>query len=321
MFFQENTFDDLLNEAFRRLHEDGVPGSASRGKYVELTGVLFKLHNPLSRLSRSEAKGRPFSCIGELFWYLAGRDDVAFIRYYLPEYAENAEEDGTLRGAYGPRLFPAGQPSQIEQILHALTIQNSTRRAVMQLFSASDIEIGQRYREIPCTTTIQFLIRDERLECIVSMRSNDAFKGFPHDVFCFTMIQEMVARALDVDCGTYHHFVGSFHLYEGDVQKSQSYLDEGFQSELAMPAMPAGNAFSYVESFVQKMTAIRLGGGLDAIGTDLPEYWNDLLRLLVAYHHSLELPVIDEVQAALHDPTYFPFVERRKIVPRPGQTE
>ncbi len=100
MFLEDNTFDDLLNQVFRRLHADGQVGRATRGQFIELTGVLCKLYNPRSRLSRSEAKGRPFSSIGELFWYLSGRNDLEFIRYYLPDYVKDAEDDGTLHGAY-----------------------------------------------------------------------------------------------------------------------------------------------------------------------------------------------------------------------------
>lgn len=317
MFLQANTFDDLLIEAFKCLHQQGNAGTASRGSFVELTGVLLKLENPRARISRSEAKGRPFSCIGELFWYLSGRNDLEFMKYFLPDYVNDAELDGTLHGAYGPRLYPPDRPNQIDQVINALIQNNTTRRAVIQLYSSEDIPVDVRYKEIPCTTTIQFLIRGNLLECLVSMRSNDAFKGFPHDVFCFTMIQEMIARKLGIECGMYHHFVGSFHLYASDVAKSEDYLAEGYHSETAMPPMPDGDQFPIVGPFLEKMEKIKSGGRKSAIDADLPEYWNDLLRLLVAYHHSQELDVIDAVQSQLHEKSYFPFVERRKITARP----
>lgn len=317
MLIVENSLDDLLNRAFSILHSDGNATQATRGSFVEITGVLLKLTNPRARLSRSEAKGRPFSCIGELFWYLSGRDDLEFIEYFIPTYADDAESDGTLHGAYGPRIFPANRESQIRQVIQALTENRETRRAVIQIFSSSDIPIDKRYKEIPCTTTVQFLIRKNLLECIVTMRSNDAFKGLPHDIFCFTMIQEMVARSLNIECGTYHHFVGSLHLYDCDVKKSQEYLDEGFHTDLPMPPMPEGDQFQYVGMFLKKMEEIRKGGQLDCIGSDLSEYWNDLLRLLVAYNQSENPDYINQVHEALINKSYFPFVERRKTVKRP----
>ena len=61
------------------------------------------------------------------------------------------------------------------------------------------------------------------------MRSNDAFKGLPHDVFCFTMLQEIFARTLGVHVGVYKHAVGSLHLYDKDRQKANQYLKEGIK--------------------------------------------------------------------------------------------
>ena len=65
----------------------------------------------------------------------------------------------------------------------------------------------------PCTCTLQFLARGVKLDLIVYMRSNDVIKGLPHDIFCFTMLQEIAARRLSLEPGIYKHCVGSLHLY------------------------------------------------------------------------------------------------------------
>lgn len=317
MFISKDSLDDILYEVFQRLHSSGKAAKASRGNFVELTGVLIKLGNPRSRLSRSETKGRPFSCIGELFWYLSGRNDLAFIQYFLDRYAKDAEADGTLRGAYGPRFFPDGQTSQFEQVLNLLRIKPTSRRAVIQLFSSDDIAIGARYNEIPCTTTIQFMIRDNVLECFTTMRSNDAFNGLPHDIFCFTMIQEIIARCLNLEVGTYHHFVSSLHIYEEDVNKSEQYLAEGFHENVPMPEMAKGDPFQIIPAFLEKMERIRKGDGISVLDSSLPEYWNDLLILLIAYHHSREQSVINKTHSLLSNSYYFPFIERRRLAGRP----
>jgi thymidylate synthase len=36
---------------------------------------------------------------------------------------------------------------------------------------------------------------------VTTMRSNDAYLGLPHDVFCFTMLQEIIARSLGREIG------------------------------------------------------------------------------------------------------------------------
>ena len=318
MHLAADTIDDLLHDVFEALHQSGKPAEATKGRFVELIGVSLQLRDPRSRISRSEAKGRPFSSIGELFWYLSGENDLSFIEYFLKAYQESAEKDGLIHGGYGPRLFPKNGPSQIDQVIDRIERKPSTRQAVIQLFDKSDIRVGSNYKDIPCTCTIQYICRDERLSCIVSMRSNDAFKGLPHDIFCFTMLQEMLAKRLDLKLGEYHHFVGSLHLYESDVAVSEEYLEEGWQSEISMPEMPSGNNFLIVKPFLETVKSIRAGKGIAAIHSDLGTYWKDLALLLVAYHQSLDAKAIESIQSEIHEKSYFPFLERRKTVKRPG---
>jgi len=40
---------------------------------------------------------------------------------------------------------------------------------------------------------MQFMVRRRRLHLLTNMRSNDAFIGLPHDIFAFTMLQEIMA--------------------------------------------------------------------------------------------------------------------------------
>ena len=317
MFFAANSIDDLLRSTFEALHDYGKPEKATKGSFVELVGVSLKLGNPRARMSRSEEKGRPFSSIGELFWYLSGRNDLSFIEYFLKAYKKSAEKDGTIHGGYGPRIFPKDTSSQFDQIIDRIEKKRSTRQAVIQLFDRTDVAIGTQYKDVPCTCTIQYLCREQRLSCVVSMRSNDAFKGLPHDIFCFTMLQEMLAKRLNLELGEYHHLVGSLHLYESDVTSSRHYLQEGWQSEIAMPEMPSGDNFAMVPTFLSTINAIQSGKGIAGVDPKLDVYWKDLALLLVAYHHSQDPEMIDDVHAAMSHDTYFPFLERRKMVKRP----
>lgn len=76
----------------------------------------------------------------------------------------------------------------------------------------------------PCLSSLMFNVRDDKLNCIATMRSNDAWLGFPLDVFQFTLFQHLVAAALDLEVGWYQHNVGSMHLYERDREKAEKYI-------------------------------------------------------------------------------------------------
>jgi len=96
-YFVASTVDDLLRLLFEALRTRGTRTSPSRGEATELTGILVELTNPRARLSRTESRGRPFSCLGELCWYLTGSDELAFIQHYIPEYPSTGGWRHSLR--------------------------------------------------------------------------------------------------------------------------------------------------------------------------------------------------------------------------------
>ena len=137
--------------------------------------------------------------------------------------------------------------------------KTESRQAVIQLFDSADL--AGTYKDVPCTCVLQFMIRSGRVDLVVMMRSNDAYFGLPHDVFSFTMLQEIVARILGVEVGGLFAFAGSLHLYDKHVDEANSYLDEGFQGTegAAMPPMPTGDPWPAITVFRRAEKAIRLG--------------------------------------------------------------
>jgi len=187
-----------------------------------------------------------------------------------------------------------------------------SRRAVIQLFDASDI--GARRKEIPCTCTLQFVIRNQRLQMITSMRSNDAFLGLPHDVFTFTMLQEIIARELGVELGPYRHFVGSMHLYDDHREKATRFVGEGWQvTNTAMPPMPIGNPWAQIKKVLQAEKSIRR----NRVGSRDPHvdgYWGDLIRLLQIYRCSKDgdSRQISKLKKRMSTPVYEPYITKRE---------
>lgn len=284
MYIKADKVDDLLRHVLSKLLRISGRITTSRGDAVELTGVLLHLTNPRARLSRTEARGRLFSALGELWWYLAKTNDLRFISYYVPKHYEKESDDGrTVYGAYGPRLFGTRGQDQVANVITLLKERPSSRRAVIQLFDARDI--AKHHTNIPCTCTLQFLVRNGRLEMFTSMRSNDAFIGLPHDVFAFTMLQEIMARTLSVEPGAYKHAVGSLHLYNDHRAGARHFLKEGWQSTVPMPPMPASDPWCSIKTLLRAEQAIRQGHAVNLRALRLAPYWQDLVCLLQIYRH------------------------------------
>jgi thymidylate synthase len=127
-----------------------------------------------------------------------------------------------VNSAYGKRLFYDKQNghTQFQYCLEQLLMDPDTRKAVMVIYAPSDSLDGSK--DNPCTMSIQFLLRRNKLNCIVNMRSNDIWFGKPYDIVFFAFLQERLLVAYNAisficaEMGTYTHFVGSLHAYEKD---------------------------------------------------------------------------------------------------------
>lgn len=278
MEIDSRSIDDALRRAYEALRQEQEILTASRGDFREIRGVTVRLGKPNLRLSRTEMRGRPFSALAELVWYLSGSNRIEPIQAYISKYDENAEDDGTVHGAYGPRLRNWRGRDQLRETINLLRVKPGSRRAAIQLFDSDDGK-GE-YKDIPCTTTLQLIQRSERLDLIVTMRSNDAWIGLPHDIFCFTMIQEIAARDLGVELGNYIHFAGSFHLYENHREATNAFLAEGFQDEIEMPRMPEGDPWPNIEEWIILEEKIRADPATRLRHSQ--SYWRDFGILMQA---------------------------------------
>ena len=149
------TLDDLMREVISDLLTSGAEISPSKGRARERIGAMLTLENPRARLSLTETRGKLFSCLGELFWYLSGHDEVEQIAYYLGRYSEFAESD-RVWGAYGPRLI--GADGQLECVVDILKRKHDSRQAVVQLLRPQ----GPRRRAQERTMYLHYPIHVER---------------------------------------------------------------------------------------------------------------------------------------------------------------
>ncbi len=320
MYLSAETLDDLLLKLYKRLlrkrgYSDIVP---TKGPATEINGVLLQIKNSRARLSRTERKGTLFSCLGEFLWYLAGSNEVEFIKYYIQNYDKFSDDGKTIYGAYGPRLFGLnGTINQVQNVIRTLKENADSRRAVIQLFRGEDLaeNLKVRREDLPCTCTLQFSVRKYQLHAIVMMRSNDAFLGLPHDVFAFTMLQELIARSLGIEVGPYKHAVGSLHIYTEDTNAIQDYLDEGVQERVSMPPMPHGDPWSSVETVLKAEREIRCGRKFSYAHLD--PYWSDIVRLLEIFSYSRDTKQgaqptkIEELKKQMSSPVFDTHINKR----------
>lgn len=140
----------------------------------------------------------------ENLWYLSGRNSMFLLTHYNKNY-HNFADQSLLQGAYGPMIL-----EQIRYVVNSLTKDQDSRQAVISLWRNNPSEAKDR----PCTLNFHFMIRDNRLNMHVTMRSNDAIWGQNYDCPSFSLLLLVVAGSLGVKPGHLYLTANSLHIYE-----------------------------------------------------------------------------------------------------------
>lgn len=277
---------DLLHEPRLR---DGSCGHAR----LERLGVGFTLRDPLRRLVTHPA--RRINLVfhfAEALWYLAGRDDLAYLAYYAPSMRRYSADGLCLTGsAHGPRIFRygGGAGDQWAAAAQAIRDDPDTRCAVIQIFHPREL-LDPGNPDVACTLALQYILLEGRMHAITYMRAGDVYRGMVADVFSFTFLQEMMARQLRVPVGSYTHITGSLRLDQADAPRAGRLVDTSAPAGSvpeSMPALPGGGNRPHLARVLELEQDLRTGRlclGADEVGTlGLPAYWADVVVLFELY--------------------------------------
>ncbi len=221
---------DYANESgrfFLKIFNDlGREGSLTspRGQLVkEIEDYSFNLP-PFVRFQNFEVRKFNLNYLKtEFLWYLKGDRFDLSITESAQIWKDIVNSDGSLNSNYGQYIFRDG--GQFDRIVQLLAQDKDSRRASIVILNRDHVMSDTK--DLPCTYSLNFRIRNNRLNMSVSMRSQDAWFGMGNDIPTFSFIHEMVLNALrrfypSLEYGNYHHHADSFHVY----QRHFSRLDE-----------------------------------------------------------------------------------------------
>lgn len=184
---------------------------------------------------------------------LTGQISVPELMVDTSKVFKNFLDDGIFHGAYGPRIY-----GNLAKIVHQLKKDDSSRQAILTIYN-SDKDLFVDSRDIPCTLTLQYFIRENKLFARTSMRSNDLYLGMPYDFVQFIALQGAIARALDIEMGTYSHTVGSLHIYEQHLREAE-FIKAARITEMPYKHLWSGTTIDEISSDARMI----LGGSIHA---------------------------------------------------------
>ena len=207
--------------------------------------VTICFENPRNRVLFNESRdANPFFHLYESLWMLAGRNDVAPLKYYASTIDQFSDDGKTFNGAYGyrwrkqdiskfwgdDRIRVTKPVDQLDLLIKHLQQKPESRRAVLQMWNVEDdlLKIDSS-KDVCCNLSVCFSVRytDERegqvaeqgespryLDMTVTNRSNDMIWGLlGANVVHFSYLLEYMAEQIGVEVGKQYHFTNNLHVY------------------------------------------------------------------------------------------------------------
>jgi len=299
-----NNFTECYLGLLEKVYTSPEYISKPRGmKVKESLGCTFKIKNPRDRIPY--VPHRNFSMeymIAELLWYISADNSTEWISNYSSFWRKISDDGSTANSAYGARIFKphdriaGGELTQWDFIKKELEEDSDSRRAVIHIRSPWDSLKAKL--DVPCTLTLQFFIRENKLHMITNMRSSDLILGIAYDIPAFTFFQEMLALELGVELGEYIHTSNSLHIYERHFEMVEKILlqDSRAQSDLfcisrgameGLPSLPPTKQLYLLEKEIRNCKSpITISECLDefiSFGVCGEPYWIDWGKILCAH--------------------------------------
>lgn len=238
------TLYDAVNETARDLQVRGITIECNSYQDKELTGedrfvkelmgVAYKIDKPLAQREK-------------MIEYIFGKGEESrkIIRYCKQEIKDrcsgkplNPGNSYKIRSdmwnkfllngkkfayQYAERLW---RNNQFSDVITTLKKDSGTRQAVLSVWNPDlDMDLSKvgGGNRIPCSLNYQFLIRNNRLHCIYSMRSNDFLGHHVIDLYCASGLMEYVVKELkevypELKVGSLTYICGSLHAFHWDLK-------------------------------------------------------------------------------------------------------
>lgn len=225
MLYLDHNINEQWRSALKHVMDYGIEASPRGMKIKELIGYQTRtdmLYPVLTVPGRD--LGYKFMA-AEAAWILSGDNRVSTIAPFSKQISRFSDDGITYHGAYGPKIR-----DQLHYAADALMKDNSTRQAVINIWR----ENPGPTKDVPCTLSVQFIMRNDQLHVIDTMRSSDLWLGWPYDMFNFSMLARYLLLYMGVDweLGKIYLNAGSFHLYKPQWEAADDIINDNVYSSL-----------------------------------------------------------------------------------------
>jgi thymidylate synthase len=181
----------------------------------------------------------PKSCFIETEWMLHGHTNVKWLNERnVNIWDQWADENGDLGPVYGHQLVNFNGINQIENIVKETQSNKHSRRLLCSMWNPNDL---QKMLLPPCHYSFQFVISNNKVDIVVSMRSLDLFIGLPYDMVMYSSILSSFANEFKLQANEVIINAANSHIYQEHFNAVKLYLN---QEKYELPKLLQASKFS-----------------------------------------------------------------------------
>ncbi|OIN83139.1 thymidylate synthase [Francisella sp. TX07-6608] len=187
------------------------------------------------------------SVVHELLWFLTGSTNIKYLNdNNVRIWNEWATVDGELGPIYGKqwRDFNGQGIDQIADVIQMLKTNPNSRRILVSAWNPCVVpseKISPQENVVkgnsalpPCHAMFQFYVANNKLSCMLTQRSADAFLGVPFNIASYSLLTHMVAQQCNLDVGEFIWSGGDCHIYNNHIEQVNEQLS---REPLALPTL------------------------------------------------------------------------------------
>lgn len=137
------------------------------------------------------------------------------------------KEDGTIGTAYG---WIVKEFNQIDTLINQIKTNPQDRRMIINLWQIPYLNTGALH---PCVFNSCWDVTDGKLNCLVTVRSNDIPLGNPFNVAQYAVLVHLIARVTGYQAGLLTFAISNAHIYENQIE---GIKEQAERREQALPA-------------------------------------------------------------------------------------
>ncbi|MCF6808344.1 thymidylate synthase [Thiotrichales bacterium 19S9-12] len=202
------------------------------------------------------------SVIYELLWFLKGETNIKYLQDNgVRIWNEWALDNGDLGPVYGKQWRSWNTPDgktidQIQEVLTLIKTKPDSRRLIVNAWNPAvlpdeaispqdNVKMGKAALP-PCHTLFQFYVANNKLSCMLTQRSADAFLGVPFNIASYALLTHIMADQAGLGVGEFIFSGGDCHIYHNHQEQIQEQLS---RTPYALPQLNIKKTPEQIENY------------------------------------------------------------------------